>query len=369
MMPSSSSKCRRGKRVPLLLALAGLTLHAPSATGARVDIPLCAGLTIVTAIEDPKGDYESIKRVTNVSADSVQMTVNGDRPTATGVRKITVARTVRQEDLRTASFYLHIFDSRAPTLIPGSTALGTSAAVLTALKSRGTANIDVVDPAYGAARAEEMRRNLSRYPLTRAGTETVPVTVNGARVDLPVVHARGSNLGDRAEFFFLDDERNPLTLKYVFSTGRQGDDTGRLQVVRISYSCTSAGAELPEGRLERALREQGRADVYDIYFEFNSDRIRDESQSTLLEIAGVLRRHPDWKLAIEGHTDSVASDAYNLDLSQRRAAAVKTALTTKFAVEAQRLTTAGFGESRPKDRNDTLEGRARNRRVELVRQP
>ena len=76
-----------------------------------------------------------------------------------------------------------------------------------------------------------------------------------------------------------------------------------------------------------------------------------------------------WKLGIGGHTDSIASDAYNLDLSTRRAAAVKAALTTSYAVDPQRLTTAGYGESRPKDRNDTLEGRARNRRVELVRHP
>jgi outer membrane protein OmpA-like peptidoglycan-associated protein len=198
----------------------------------------------------------------------------------------------------------------------------------------------------------------------------VPVTVNGARVDLPVVHAVGRNLGDRAEFFFLDDERNPLTLKYVFGAGTQGDDTGRLQVVRISYACrATTTTPALESRLEQALRDQGRADVYDIYFEFNSDRIRDESQATLLEIAGVLRRHPDWKLGIEGHTDSVASDTYNLDLSRRRADAVKTALTTGYAVDRLRLTTAGYGESRPKDRNDTLEGRARNRRVELVRLP
>lgn len=368
-MPSSSSQCRLGSLAALLLALAGSAVRETAADGPRPAIPLCAGLTIVTAIEDPRGDYESIKRITEVTADRVQLTVNGDRPTATGVRKITVGRTVRQEDLRAATFYLHIFDSRAPTLIPASTALGTSTAVLAALKRTGTAGIDLLDPRAGAAPVEEMRRSVSRYPLTRVGTSAMPVIVNGVRVELPVVHARGSNLGDRAEFFFLDDERNPLTLKYTFSAGGQGDDTGRLQVIRISYACTTPGADAPEGRLERALREQGRADVYDIYFEFNSDRIRDESQPTLLEIAGILRRHPEWKLAVEGHTDSIASDAYNLELSQRRAAAVKTALTMKYAVDAPRLTAAGFGESRPRDRNDTLEGRARNRRVELVRQP
>ena len=82
-----------------------------------------------------------------------------------------------------------------------------------------------------------------------------------------------------------------------------------------------------------------------------------------------MRRHPEWKLAIEGHTDSVASDSYNLNLSGRRATAVRNALVTTKSIAATRLASAGFGESRPKDRNDTLEGRARNRRVELVRLP
>ena len=107
--------------------------------------------------------------------------------------------------------------------------------------------------------------------------------------------------------------------------------------------------------------------VYELYFDFNSERIRNESDPTLREIAEVLRRNPDWTLAVEGHTDNVASDTYNLELSSRRAAAVKAALGTRFGIAAARLTTAGFGESSPRDRNDTLEGRARNRRVELVR--
>jgi len=95
--------------------------------------------------------------------------------------------------------------------------------------------------------------------------------------------------------------------------------------------------------------------------------MREESEPTLREIAEVLRRNPDWILSIEGHTDDVASDRYNLELSGRRAAAVKAALGAQFSIAGTRLTTAGFGESRPQDRNDTVEGRARNRRVELVR--
>ena len=129
------------------------------------------------------------------------------------------------------------------------------------------------------------------------------------------------------------------------------------------------GAGSGAAALEESLAKTGRADVYSIYFAFNSDEIREESESTLREIAEVLRRHPEWKLVIEGHTDNIATDAYNLQLSQRRAAAVKQALVSGKGVAGARLTTGGFGEARPKDTNDTLEGRARNRRVELVRVP
>jgi outer membrane protein OmpA-like peptidoglycan-associated protein len=199
----------------------------------------------------------------------------------------------------------------------------------------------------------------------------VRLTVNDTFATLQTVHARGSYFGEKVDFYFLDDEENPLALQYQFAKG--GDvptEAWHLRVVKISYRCTGPTRTAGEERivrLERALREQRRAVVYDLYFDFNSDVIREESEPTMREIAEVLRRNPDWTLAIEGHTDDVASDRYNLELSSRRAAAVKAALGTQFGVAGSRLTTAGFGESRPQDRNDTVEGRARNRRVELVR--
>jgi outer membrane protein OmpA-like peptidoglycan-associated protein len=81
-----------------------------------------------------------------------------------------------------------------------------------------------------------------------------------------------------------------------------------------------------------------------------------------------LKDNPDWKLTVEGHTDNIGGDPYNLDLSKRRALAVKEALIAQYGIATDRLTNAGFGASRPVESNDTLEGRARNRRVELVRQ-
>jgi outer membrane protein OmpA-like peptidoglycan-associated protein len=75
---------------------------------------------------------------------------------------------------------------------------------------------------------------------------------------------------------------------------------------------------------------------------------------------------PDWKLSITGHTDNIGGYAYNLALSQRRSASVKYALVERYRVDANRLSTGGDGNSAPVDTNDTLEGRARNRRVELT---
>jgi outer membrane protein OmpA-like peptidoglycan-associated protein len=110
-------------------------------------------------------------------------------------------------------------------------------------------------------------------------------------------------------------------------------------------------------------------DIYSIYFSFNSDVIREESEPTLKEIADILRRHPDWRLAVNGHTDGIGGDQANLALSQRRSTSVKDALAKRYNVAPNRLTTTGFGKAQPKDTNDTLDGRARNRRVELVRIP
>ena len=115
------------------------------------------------------------------------------------------------------------------------------------------------------------------------------------------------------------------------------------------------------------MGEHGKVDVYSIYFSFNSDVIREESQPTLKDIAAVLRRHPDWKLRVDGHTDNIGTAAYNLGLSKQRAAAVRDALVKQYGIDAARLTTGGAGASQPIDTNDTLEGRARNRRVELVK--
>lgn len=119
--------------------------------------------------------------------------------------------------------------------------------------------------------------------------------------------------------------------------------------------------------MHKELAASGRIALYGIEFDFDSDRLRAESEPTLLEIASFLRQHPDVSLVVTGHTDATGRFDYNVDLSRRRAAAVVTALTSRHDVAAQRLTPFGAGMAAPVASNDHEEGRARNRRVELVK--
>jgi OOP family OmpA-OmpF porin len=96
--------------------------------------------------------------------------------------------------------------------------------------------------------------------------------------------------------------------------------------------------------------------------------MRQESESALNEIALALERHTSWKLRIESYTDNIGDERFNLELSKRRAEAVIRELIAHHHTGGSRLTASGFGSSNSKEPGDTLEGRARNRRVELVLQ-
>lgn len=119
-------------------------------------------------------------------------------------------------------------------------------------------------------------------------------------------------------------------------------------------------------QLEKDLEAFGRARIYGINFDTDSDRIRDESKPTLDRIVALLKAKAGWKLAIEGHTDSTSTAQHNQELSERRAASVRAYLVTS-GVDAARLTSKGLGATKPAASNATEMGRAQNRRVELVK--
>jgi OmpA-OmpF porin, OOP family len=116
------------------------------------------------------------------------------------------------------------------------------------------------------------------------------------------------------------------------------------------------------------LLTEGRVVSYGIYFDSNSDKVKPESYGALNEIAKVLKENADVKIKIVGHTDSDGADAANLDLSKRRAAAVKNELSKTFGIEGSRIETDGKGESQPLAANDTPSNKALNRRVEFIKE-
>jgi outer membrane protein OmpA-like peptidoglycan-associated protein len=376
-------------------------------------IPLCPGLTVVTAVAQQTGDYESIKTIESVDATQVRMKYStefllDDMLEGESMKKLALHRTMLTKDLATATSYQQVFLEKSDETIPGTVSIGASAAMLKALKTKREVEMNISN-AYGGLELTADRNKFPNYysymqggKIKKVGTVRVPVLVNEQPVVLPAIQAQGVFVGDKAEFFFLDDERNPLTLAFRLGIGGitpltpdeiklcnmtkgpgrlpggrrcdlvNGGDRDTLRVVKITYHCAVPSAPAESGdvaaqQLESSLANRTKVDIYSIYFSFNSDEIRDESEPTLKEISDILHRHPDWNLRIAGHTDGIGSDAQNLDLSQRRAAAVKGALVKRYGINASRLSTTGFGKSQPVDTNDTLEGRAHNRRVELSR--
>jgi outer membrane protein OmpA-like peptidoglycan-associated protein len=104
----------------------------------------------------------------------------------------------------------------------------------------------------------------------------------------------------------------------------------------------------------------------DYLFDFDKSVIKKQYYSKLDEVAALIKKDPKLRVEIQGHTDSVGSDKYNMGLSKRRAEAVRTYFIKKAGISADRLTAVGFGESKPVAPNTTKEGRAKNRRVEVL---
>jgi outer membrane protein OmpA-like peptidoglycan-associated protein len=102
----------------------------------------------------------------------------------------------------------------------------------------------------------------------------------------------------------------------------------------------------------------------DVKFDFDKAQVKEESYGDIKALADFMKQYPQTSTVVEGHTDSVGSDAYNQGLSERRAGAVRDVLVNQYGVESGRVQAVGYGESRPVADNATSEGRAINRRVE-----
>ena len=331
-------------------------------------VPLEEGLTLTDIWNrNAKEGFECLTQVTKVDRIGIDISVGCTSPDTPKL----VKRRICRSDLRSAHMLhtgmggltIESAEGELPETIVGATQFSLSTQQFAELKRTGS-----MRQHYVQRNSLETLDGEAEGLLHTDGTGTRSVLVNDRPVDVPVVRAsgdadfwfQGRSMKARVTAAILDDDQFPMLIDYLLTTDDEPGGRFRINFARITYP---AG-----GEMERALAENKPVDVYGIYFDFASDRIRAESQPVLKEIADVLTRHPDWKMSIAGHTDSVGGTASNLTLSQRRSAAVRKALIEQYHVSGDRLTTTGYGESAPKDTNDTPEGRARNRRVELMRQ-
>ncbi|MEP7209594.1 MAG: OmpA family protein [Alphaproteobacteria bacterium] len=125
-------------------------------------------------------------------------------------------------------------------------------------------------------------------------------------------------------------------------------------------------ADVGQDDLAAKLAKSCHVAVYGVLYDFNKATLKPESDPTLQTILGVLKTDAALKVEIQGHTDNVGGDAYNQTLSEARAKSVVTWLTGHGVVTA-RLTSKGYGKTQPIATNDTDEGRAKNRRVEIAK--
>ncbi|PZP23672.1 MAG: hypothetical protein DI599_10690 [Pseudomonas kuykendallii] len=136
----------------------------------------------------------------------------------------------------------------------------------------------------------------------------------------------------------------------------QGEET----VAYVEETPAPAPAPAPEPAAE-AVRVE-----LDVKFDFDKSTVKSESMGDIQNLADFMKQYPQTTTVVEGHTDSVGTDAYNQKLSERRASAVRDVLVNKLGVSGARVESVGYGESRPVADNATDAGRAINRRVEAA---
>ena len=369
------------------MAALGVSPGAAQETVSR--IPLVPGLTVLSTLHSSDGDRENVVELLSVDAGGVRYAWH-----MLEIRRVgdtimeTFQRHVSGNDLAGAPRLDPVF-ATGEDQRPGYTAVSISSAVYGQLRTRGTVPysitalesaggiFDAVTSTSGSGAAQQRMRYKGTLTRVSPDPEPFPLLVNGRRVRVPALRLKGEFASglrrQQYDLRVLADSAHPLVLK---SVGR-----GEFQVVRIDFPVDADGAggsgTTGDGggggagaaaALERELETACRIELPGVYFAFNSAIIDPASDRTLGAVAGMLARHRDWRMAVEGHTDSVGTDQANQVLSERRAEAVRARLAERHGLDTGQWGAVGYGRSRPREPNGTIEGRARNRRVELVRQ-
>ena len=350
-----------------------LILAIAPAAAADLDFPVTPGVKIVLAVHNAgsppgqqpgvhvaQGDYEAIVTLGTVDTRGILQTAFIDANDESGARRqASIPRQVLTADLDHSRLQVLGFMSADEPILPGTTALGPSLLVMRELQENGSSAYSFRNFSTRDAASGTLKRG--------AGTVKFPVLINGRRVELDAVVASGpmsaGNSTRPVEQYIFNHPRHPISLRVAYGPRGGGfpfkADFAR-EVVRIDFPADQSAAMAAE------LNKNCRMEIPGIYFDFDKATIKPQSKPALEQLAAVVRKLGSQQMRVEGHTDNIGGDAYNDTLSARRAAAVKAALTQDYAVQGENIATQGFGANRPIESNDTLAGRARNRRVELV---
>ncbi|MCB9198122.1 MAG: OmpA family protein [Flavobacteriales bacterium] len=162
-----------------------------------------------------------------------------------------------------------------------------------------------------------------------------------------------------ASKFSKDGKVYYVTIMAGYGLGEQGYEIHVVEVDEMKQQVTLEG-------IESALNETGKMSLYGILFDTGSDILKPDSKKEISLIADYLKKHPEKKIYIVGHTDNSGDLSKNQVLSEKRAQAVIKVLTTEYGIDLSRLTGIGVGPSCPVGKNTTENGRLLNRRVEIV---
>lgn len=165
-----------------------------------------------------------------------------------------------------------------------------------------------------------------------------------------------------ATFKLKNKEANYWVTLYSINDSDGGSDMYKISIIKIE--------EMQQDITANAMFEKINSDntltLY-INFETGQSTIKSESQNSIDTLYDMLKNNPDLKILIEGHTDNIGDEKSNKKLSEQRAASIKTKLVSK-GITADRINTAGFGQTKPIADNATEEGKSKNRRVEIRKQ-
>ena len=227
---------------------------------------------------------------------------------------------------------------------------------------------------------EEIEGRVTRYHYEhKPTTSTLEIvrqydTVLKAKGFKVIVSGKGSaypalNVAEESTiaYYRLDEAGGGTVWVHLDAWYNGGRDSPESRLTIVETKPMEQKLQGSAAAMQTALAATGRVAVYGINFDFAKATIRPDSAAVLGDVLALLNADAGLRLGIEGHTDNVGQPAFNQRLSAERAVSVKSWLVAN-GIDTARLQTAGFGDARPVADNRTDEGRAKNRRVELVRQ-